>query len=135
MLHRRWQRRLHPGWQLLLIVGSLSVLGLLALWASMAISPPSAVSPESVSTTQYTDLPGIDLEGLSEMEREELLTWSNQEPCTCGCGFTLAACRHRDPHCKHSAPILAGWVRARRESRREGSANERESRNSMGAMG
>jgi len=36
---------------------------------------------------------------------EEALKRLNEEPCTCGCGLTVAQCRINDPSCGISLPI------------------------------
>src|SRR5439155_26207481 len=41
------------------------------------------------------DLPEVDLAALSKAKRELFLRVVNTRRCTCGCGYTLAACRIR----------------------------------------
>lgn len=50
---------------------------------------------------------GVDLTGLRGGQRELLVRFANARRCTCGCGYTLAACRIYDPTCPVSLPILA----------------------------
>jgi HAMP domain-containing protein len=50
------------------------------------------------------DVRGIDLDSLPAPKRELLLRVANSERCTCGCGFTLAACRTYDLTCPVSGP-------------------------------
>jgi hypothetical protein len=49
----------------------------------------------------FADLPGIDMSGLDDGEREKFLHRANGELCTCGCkNDTLAHCYMNDPTCK-----------------------------------
>ena len=58
-----------------------------------------------------TELPGVDLSGLTPKQREEALTRMNTEHCTCGCGLTIAQCRINDPSCDVSLPLAQKIVR------------------------
>ncbi|MGE3844408.1 MAG: TlpA disulfide reductase family protein [Vicinamibacterales bacterium] len=58
-----------------------------------------------VNAAQATDIPGIDLDGLSAERRVETLLRLNEEACTCGCELTVAKCRTDDPACGVSLPI------------------------------
>jgi hypothetical protein len=59
-----------------------------------------------------TDVPGVDLAGLSSPQRDEALRRLNAEKCTCGCGLTLARCRSDDPSCGVSLPAAQKVVAA-----------------------
>ncbi|TMQ72150.1 MAG: hypothetical protein E6K80_03455 [Candidatus Eisenbacteria bacterium] len=50
------------------------------------------------------DLPEVDLAALSKAKRELFLRVVNTRRCTCGCGYTLAACRIYDATCEKSLP-------------------------------
>jgi len=50
------------------------------------------------------DLPEVDLASLDGARREIFLRQVNTRRCTCGCGFTLAACRIYDATCDKSLP-------------------------------
>jgi hypothetical protein len=56
------------------------------------------------------ELPNVDLAGLDAARREIFVRFANAERCTCGCGFTLAACRVYDPSCEVSAPLVAALL-------------------------
>lgn len=101
------------------LVGGVSVL-LVALIAAMVVTR----SPQPVSRVEHPDLPGIDVNGLDAKQFQLLLAESKHTPCVCGCGFTLADCRHKDPSCRQSGPILDGMVREYRTSRIEVKSNE-----------
>ena len=49
---------------------------------------------------------GIDVAALSAGQREIFVRFANAERCTCGCGYTLAACRTYDLTCPISGGIL-----------------------------
>lgn len=51
-------------------------------------------------------VPGIDATLLSAAQRETFIRYANAERCSCGCGFTLAACRAFDPSCEFSLPLV-----------------------------
>jgi thiol-disulfide isomerase/thioredoxin len=57
------------------------------------------------NAAQATDVPGLALETLSPVQRTSALKRLNDEPCTCGCGLTVAQCRINDPTCGTSLPI------------------------------
>jgi thiol-disulfide isomerase/thioredoxin len=51
-----------------------------------------------------TELPDVDLSGLTADQRKEALHRLNAETCTCGCNLTLAECRINDSSCPVSKP-------------------------------
>jgi thiol-disulfide isomerase/thioredoxin len=57
------------------------------------------------NAAQATDVPGLSLEKLNAGQRTTALKRLNDEPCTCGCGLTVAQCRINDPSCVISLPI------------------------------
>ena len=50
------------------------------------------------------EVPGIDVSMLTAPERDLFVRAANSEPCTCGCGYTLATCRAYDTECPVSGP-------------------------------
>ena len=50
------------------------------------------------------EVPGADLKPFSANQRQVFLAFANAERCTCGCGFTLGACRQYDSSCEVSLP-------------------------------
>ena len=54
-------------------------------------------------------LPGVDLEGLTNSQREIALQTMRAESCNCGCGMKIAQCRMGDPECV-SSRRLANFV-------------------------
>jgi hypothetical protein len=61
------------------------------------------------SNAKATDIPGLDLTSLTAEQRTTALKRLNEEPCDCGCGLTIAACRINDSTCGVS-PKLADKV-------------------------
>jgi thiol-disulfide isomerase/thioredoxin len=57
------------------------------------------------NAAQAKEIPGIDLTQLSPEKRVEILLRLNKEPCTCGCGLTVARCRIEDSACSVSLPL------------------------------
>ncbi len=58
------------------------------------------------SNAKATDIPGLDLAGLTADQKTVALKRLNEEPCDCGCGLTIASCRINDSTCAVS-PKLA----------------------------
>jgi hypothetical protein len=73
-----------------------------------------------VKTRWMDEIKGVDASALNPDQLELFVRYANARPCTCGCGYTLAACRTFDPTCPVSGPmveamrdsILAGYVRS-----------------------
>jgi cytochrome c biogenesis protein CcmG/thiol:disulfide interchange protein DsbE len=62
------------------------------------------------NAAQANKIPGIDLSGLSPEKKAEVLKKLNAEPCSCGCGQTVAQCRLEDPNCDVSLPLAKAIV-------------------------
>ena len=58
------------------------------------------------SNARATEIPGVDLAVLTADQKALALKRLNEEPCDCGCGFTIAQCRINDSTCAVS-PKLA----------------------------
>ena len=63
------------------------------------------------SNARATDIPGVDLTALTPEQKTLALNRLNEEPCDCGCGFTIAQCRINDSTCAVS-PKLAEKILA-----------------------
>jgi thiol-disulfide isomerase/thioredoxin len=61
------------------------------------------------SNARATEIPGVDLSALTPEQKTLALNRLNDEPCDCGCGFTIAQCRINDSTCAVS-PKLAGKI-------------------------
>jgi hypothetical protein len=65
---------------------------------------PAPTDSAEIKTGWRNDVRGIDLDALAPRQRTLMLRYANSEMCTCGCGFTLAACRTYDLTCPVSGP-------------------------------
>jgi hypothetical protein len=85
--------------------------------------PPPPVDSTEIKMRWQDEIAGLDLGPLSKHQREVFLSAANSQRCTCGCGFTLAACRAYDAECETSGPkveALFDSVRAGRITRATG---------------
>ena len=99
-----------------MVVVTLGLLGAL-VWALHPDQPQLTPAPlvpvpaecpkaqQAFVPTNYTDLPGGLLEGLSPKQRNRALYRLNMEPCTCGCALSVAACRVNHPACEVSKKL------------------------------
>lgn len=62
------------------------------------------------NASRATELPGVDLSGLSPEQKKAALRRFNAEGCTCGCDLTLAQCRVNDSDCPVSQEITGKIV-------------------------
>jgi hypothetical protein len=67
---------------------------------------PAPVDSAEIRTGWRDDVPGVDLAAFDPTRREVFLRHANSRACTCGCGFTMAACRTYDPTCPESLPAV-----------------------------
>ena len=87
---------------------------------ALAQSPASPPDSTEIKTGWRDEVRGIDLTVFNPAQREIFVSLANAEACTCGCGYTLAACRENDLTCPVSLPrvealrdsVLAGQVRS-----------------------
>jgi protein-disulfide isomerase len=101
----------------------------LLLWAGPgappAVSPaasPSAAQTESPAPPQTapnpdawqtaTDLPMVDLSGLTAPQKAAALKVLRDFDCTCQCGMKVAECRVKDPKCYYSRGLSQAIVTA-----------------------
>lgn len=69
---------------------------------------PLRLSEAGVKT--YDTLPGVDLSRLSDEQRALVIERANENPCTCGYGYTLAECRHENPECGRALLGINGII-------------------------
>ena len=67
-----------------------------------------------------TELPDVDLSGLTPDQKKEVLHRLNAEGCTCGCMLTLAECRINDSSCPVSKGAAADVVNQVRTGNQSG---------------
>jgi thiol-disulfide isomerase/thioredoxin len=58
-----------------------------------------------------TELPGVNLDGLTPEQKKAALHRLNAESCTCGCALTLSQCRVNDIECPVSGDMAAKVVK------------------------
>ena len=80
-----------------------------AMKSAPAVPPPPVDSTE-IKQHRQDEIADLDLSGLGARQREIFLRHANSERCTCGCGFTLAACRAYDSECETSGPRVAALL-------------------------
>jgi hypothetical protein len=77
-----------------------------------AVDRALALAGDSTAIKQrwVEDIQGVDFADLDPERREIVIRFANARACTCGCGFTLAACRTYDPTCEISGPLAQTMV-------------------------
>ena len=71
----------------------------------------------AIKTRWVEEVPGFDPAGLDAARREIFVRFANAERCTCGCGYTLAACRAFDSSCEVSGPRVQSLLDSVRAGR------------------
>ncbi|MBI4902046.1 MAG: thioredoxin domain-containing protein [Acidobacteria bacterium] len=54
-----------------------------------------------------TELPALDMTGLTPAQKSTLLKLLREESCICGCSMKLAECRIKDPACRDSRTLAS----------------------------
>lgn len=62
------------------------------------------VDSTTIKQRWVEEIPNLDVSMLDPTQLETFVRFANAEQCTCGCGFTLAACRAYDATCDASGP-------------------------------
>ena len=80
------------------------IRALLHMPTSVKVTRIDQLSPDGKVGT--IDIPGIAalLKKLTPAKRQKALAMLNQQACTCGCEWSLATCRVKDPSCGYSLP-------------------------------
>jgi len=72
-----------------------------------------AQSPQKTEDWQkLTDLPDVDLSGLSATQKKMALAALRNEGCFCGCSLKIAECRVKDPSCGDSRNLAKIAIKA-----------------------
>lgn len=58
-----------------------------------------------------TELPDVDLSGLSSTQKSGVLKMVREQDCNCGCTLKLAECRMNDPKCGYSRALANAVVK------------------------
>jgi len=64
-----------------------------------------------------TELPNVDLKGLTPAKKQAALKALRGQACLCGCGMQVAECRVKDPSCGESRGLADIIVKAIREGK------------------
>lgn len=92
------------------LVATLALLAVL-VWAlkpdrpnikPATLRPPAAGCPKTgveFTPTNFTEVPGLELDSLSVPSRNRVLLRLNFEPCPCGCNTSIAYCLANHPGC------------------------------------
>lgn len=84
------------------------VRSLAGLPTAATVARDSKLGPRLLNQSEFqSEIPGVDLSGLSPANQVEALKQLNSEKCTCGCGLTVAQCLVDDPSCGTSPSIAA----------------------------
>lgn len=67
--------------------------------------PGQAAAPEAPKTPEET-LPGVDLSGLTDAQKEVLAAWARGTFCACGCPHTVSSCLAGHKTCHHAARMV-----------------------------
>jgi hypothetical protein len=88
-----------------------------AIAAAFAQNPGKLeIVPEKVWKTA-TDLPNVDMTGLTPDQKHAVLKLMREEACTCGCGMKMAQCRLQDPKCAFSRMSGNAAVKAMKDGK------------------
>ena len=88
------------------------------LLAVLCLATVLAQAPQpTIDWKTATDLPNVDLSGLSAAQKKQALEALREYPCLCGCGFKIAECRIKDSACSDSRAFAAIIVKAVKEGK------------------
>jgi hypothetical protein len=73
---------------------------------ALQLIPPGPVDSLALKSQWQDVVQGVDVSALDPRQREVFVRFANAERCTCGCGYTLAACRAYDASCETSPRLL-----------------------------
>jgi hypothetical protein len=68
--------------------------------------PQTPIDSTAFKQRWLDEVRGVDLAGLDSTRRVLFVRFANAGRCTCGCGYTLAACRASDMTCEVSGARL-----------------------------
>ncbi len=71
-----------------------------------------------------TDLPNVDMSGLSAAQQTKVLGILRDYDCSCGCGMKVAECRIKDPKCYYSRGLSSVIVTATKAGKSEADARK-----------
>lgn len=86
-----------------------ALLAALAAGLLAGHAPARAQAPAATPAAGEAALPGVDLSGLSDEQRQLLADFAKEAFCYCGCPHTLGQCLREHRTCKH-APRMAAFA-------------------------
>ncbi len=78
---------------------------------------PAQLAAPAVNWQAATELPKVDLKGLSPAQAKTALKILREEGCTCQCDMKVAQCRVQDPNCSDSTALATLIVKSVREGK------------------
>src|SRR5262245_57764533 len=75
--------------------------------AAPAPAAPAGAAPAAKPTGPATpeQMQGINFEGLSDAQKQMVISVLNENSCDCGCGMKVGVCRRDDPKCGRSLAL------------------------------
>jgi hypothetical protein len=88
-------------WLFIPLLGAVIIIVLyLTVYRTLHDFKAVKLESESIKTRFQDTFPGLDQTGaLSAARRKWVVQTANKEKCSCGCGYTLAACLKGDGQC------------------------------------
>jgi protein-disulfide isomerase len=78
----------------------------------LSIAFAQTEQPKAVDWQKATELPNVDLSGLTPVQKRAALRALRTQPCLCGCGMQIAECRTKDSACADSRALAEIVVKA-----------------------
>jgi len=69
------------------------------LAAALVLPVLLSAQTSNLNVESTGDMPGVKLAGLTAPQKKQVMAIAQKEPCTCGCGMTLAQCVATDMTC------------------------------------
>src|SRR5581483_8710601 len=91
-------------------------------YAAIALLLAGAVLLFAQDWQTMTQLPGVDLSGLTPAQTRAALRMIRNHDCNCGCSMKIAECRTKDPGCSWSKGFANEIVKALREGKDDNAA-------------
>jgi len=105
------------------ILRTASLFVAVTLGASLASSQASSqAAPNLDAWHTATDLPAVDLSGLTAAQKATALKVLRDYDCSCQCGMKVAECRMKDPKCYYSRGLSQVIVEALKAGKSESDA-------------
>src|SRR5262245_1653908 len=78
------------------------ILAFLALVSALGAEPPPTQPAKASGPVAPEAMNGLSFEGLSESQKQTVVSILNDNGCDCGCNMRLAVCRRDDSKCRRS---------------------------------